>query len=145
MLLWLYLLFHPPTPAAQPWWIVTHADGAIEKLSVAPKPESFTENPPLALWYGAPGAAPRRLSVSEASAPPERADSGRLTVVALGWNEELAKAKVELIAAPLAMWREAPEELLPHFQLGRDGRARLAWRPGEAWRVRLVGQGVGSW
>ncbi len=145
MFLWLFLFFHPPTPIVQSWWVVAHAEGAIERLSIAPEQSSLTARPPLAIWYGAPGAAPRRLSPAEAVAPPKHVDAGRLRVEVLGWTEELAKAGVELIAAPLAMWREAPEELLPRFAMGRTGRTSLPWRPGEAWRLRLVGEGVGSW
>lgn len=52
---------------------------------------------------------------------------------------------IRLLAAPAAMWREVPEELLPQWPVPSSGRLALPRDSAADWRLRLVGPGTGSW
>lgn len=51
---------------------------------------------------------------------------------------------LSVLAAPVAMFREVPEEWLPRWPLSAEGVAVVPRRPGVPWRLRLVGDGRGS-
>lgn len=49
-----------------------------------------------------------------------------------------------LLAAPVELWREVPEHLLPRFPVAEGGAARLVAATAGQWRFRFVGDAVGS-
>ena len=53
-------------------------------------------------------------------------------------------SELGILAAPVAMWAEVPEEWLPRFPVGKDGAAKLPIDPSSRWRVRLIGAARGS-
>lgn len=54
-------------------------------------------------------------------------------------------APVKLIAAPVAMWGEVPEPLLPRFEVPKNGVVKFPRARGVPWKVRLAGRAAGSW
>ena len=54
-----------------------------------------------------------------------------------------------LVAAPVSMWEEVPEEVLPatKIEVGKDRKAvaKVVVNPKLPWRLRLKGSGAGSW
>lgn len=89
------------------------------------------------------------------NAPPERVLPGELQeVIARGPTagvsanievERREDAAVKLIVAPVRMWQEVPEPLLPRFDVPRNGVVTIRWSPGVPGRVRLAGREAGSW
>ena len=63
-----------------------------------------------------------------------RFETGRLS-----WRADL-----RLLAAPVAMWEEVPEELIPSFPVPPVGLLRVPRPTREPWRLRLVGPGIGT-
>lgn len=86
---------------------------------------------PLSLSVRLQGLPPRRSNEPEGAEPPDE----------LGF---------ELIAAPLAMWYEVPEALLPAHPVPASGRLEIPHSAAEAWRLRAWArdagpQALGSW
>lgn len=93
--------------------------------------------------------------VWSAAAPPQRAtaaDTKQLVGGALRAGDSHAivhveprgEAALQIISAPLRMWREVPEALLPRYDVPKNGTLKLPRTRGVAWQARLVGPAVGS-
>lgn len=52
--------------------------------------------------------------------------------------------ELTVLAAPVEMWQEVPESLIPSWPVPRDGHLRLPRSPGETWRLRAAGGGFGT-
>lgn len=50
-----------------------------------------------------------------------------------------------MIAAPIEMWSDLPEDRLPSWAVPPSGRLAVPRDPGRRWRVRVCGPEAGSW
>lgn len=57
---------------------------------------------------------------------------------------DASRGGLELVAAPLRMWQQVPEPLLPRWPLPEKGALQVPVWPEEPWSVRLVGREAGS-
>lgn len=97
------------------------------------------------LWHWSATAAPERVHAAAWSGEPPRETRERLRVRVAGASAEKPLRGFAVVAAPRPMWLEVPEGLLPRWPLSPLGEAEIPRRPGEPWRVRLVGPGEGGW
>lgn len=133
----------PATEVANP----NHCVLILEKEP--PRPATAEEmasgSPPgnmVAAWIWTSDAPPTRRSKSQWGLPLHSPCSGSTLVV--GLHSVPNGVDVEVVAGPTRMWREAPESLMPHWATHGDGRLSVT-RDGESdWRVRAVGNGMGS-
>ncbi|MEM7480580.1 MAG: carboxypeptidase-like regulatory domain-containing protein [Acidobacteriota bacterium] len=95
-----------------------------------------------AFWQWSNESPPTRSSVADP--PPETFDE------ALDWldisvemGESPLPKGLSLIAAPVEMWREVPEPLLPSWRVPASGRVRIP-SSDVPWRIRLLGEGFGT-
>ncbi len=134
----------PPVPAAEEiqallvrpgWRAEPIPGGALAGLDA--------ETGAVALWLWSRESAPVRLPMP-ARPPVSLEPAAEWLEVVLTTPPDAARApERRVIAAPVAMWREVPEGLLPSWPVPEDGRLRLP-RPEEPWRVRPVGGGLGG-
>lgn len=138
------LLFSLQLPAFQERAVLVWADQRVEgPIPLAAASEERYRGFEYA-WVWSPGAAPKRHAARELAELRVRPTRQRLTVrLERRRGESVPQARV--VAAPVEMWGEVPEPLLPSWPLPTDGMLRIPAEPGRAWRVRLVGASVGSW
>jgi len=97
----------------------------------------------LGFWLWSQNAAPRRLPPEEPL--PISLEPTQDTLDArIGDGEQELPEELELLAAPVAMWQEVPESLIPAWPVPENGVLKLPRLSGEAWRLRLVGNGAGG-
>lgn len=142
MFFWIALLLGTHPMATSPWWVECRVDGTVERSWLAPAQETGPSGP-FAVWFLAPGAAPRRWVPTEAVSRAAEDTAGLLRVELAGKQRPLF-SHLLVIAAPASMWRDVPEDLLPRWRPGRAGSVVLTRRLGEPWRLRVVGQGQAS-
>jgi hypothetical protein len=86
------------------------------------------------------------LARSGAGRPAPAPAAGKLEVrVARRAGTARPAADLRVIAAPVEMWREVPEDSLPSWPVPADGRLVVPVDGLHGWRVRLAGTGEGSW
>lgn len=143
----LALLSSPAMAAgeAPPDWRLLYEDGTV---LTAPAPGAGTGEAaaPVGVWAWSERHAPRALERFGEELGPE--DAGRLEVRVTRpqpAREGEPAAPLRLVAAPAAMWDLFPERWLPSWPVPEGGRLALPHRPGERWRLRLVGEAEGSW
>ncbi|HMB53455.1 MAG TPA: hypothetical protein VKU40_09075, partial [Thermoanaerobaculia bacterium] len=99
------------------------------------------------LWVWSPSCPVTRLERDEVDAwsCPEDANT---SVVQLSWHGQAAGGGPlpagRLLAAPVELWREVPESLLPDWRPSAQGRVSLPTAPGQRLRLRFVAAGAGS-
>ncbi|HVS03250.1 MAG TPA: carboxypeptidase-like regulatory domain-containing protein [Thermoanaerobaculia bacterium] len=102
------------------------------------------------LWAWAADAPPRKLAADQlgelqlerGGAVAEVEVVGRGSGPAADRSADPTEALVA-IAAPVSMWGEVPEPLLPRWPL-LEGRAQVPVAD-EPWRLRVIGRALGSW
>lgn len=93
-------------------------------------------------WVWSESLPPRRLPVAQIDDAP-RKTVGRLEV-AIHVRADATRAGLQLVAAPLRMWQEVPELLIPRHTVPTKGPASISVWPGEPWAIRVVGLSAGS-
>jgi hypothetical protein len=101
------------------------------------------------LWAWTDRLPPRKLDITK---PPldarqlvtelGRTPARSLAVRVKGWSRPEELAPVRVIAAPMDMWEDVPETLLPRFSVPKTGRVDLMVR--DAIRIRVVADGSGT-
>lgn len=135
-----------------PQWRLVYMDGTVQAGvgSVPIRDRLGDQGPPLrAAWMWSGWQAPRRVEPSRLrSGPPRQAgpylDAARLDLRVV-LPKDGAAAKLAWIAAPVPMWADVPEDLLPRWPVPATGRLSIPVLPAEPWRVRLSAPGMGSW
>lgn len=102
-----------------------------------------------AVWLWSDGAPPRRIEVSSA----HDLSTARIKETGNWVSVKIPRSKAQsqrlwLIAGPVPMWEEVPENLLPRFPVEPSMEETTVRIPVDAalvWRVRVTGPGVGSW
>lgn len=118
-------------------------DGTSARAATQEEQES--DNPPQDLvvaWVWSDTEAPRpidRETWATRSRPQPAARELRVRTTSARTN-----ASIEVIAGPPDMWQLIPEALMPRWALADDGTVALPRTSGSTWRVRAVGDGVGS-
>lgn len=133
-------------------WLLVRADGAVLLVQGPPdldEPE-VAEGSWQAAWVWSRNAGPRRIAwsdVQDDDAPRQEGDQkGQGLRVVLAGVELDTFSDLELIAAPVDMWKEVAEEHLPRWPVERDGSATIPRQDGTVpWRLRAIGPELGSW
>lgn len=98
-----------------------------------------------AIWVWSPIQEPRRFSPDELQREGRRwLGSGHSLLVRVPAARREKAGSLRLIAAPVEMWSEAPEPLLPSWPLPRSGRLTISTDGSRAWRLRVAGEKSGS-
>lgn len=87
-------------------------------------------------WVWTSRTGPKRVLSNDLSKSlvPDR-DTLSITVVP---RADCKQEPIEVIAAPVEMWWDVPESLLPHYPLSKSGRVILPRGENEPWRLRAV-------
>lgn len=141
LFLWLLLSSGLPSSPGEQWRLV-RLDGTVEALGGVPLLPRERLDQVSHAWVWSDGGAPRRIAPDRIGRQPPAADPARLQIRILGASD-LRDSRV--IAAPLEMWREVPESLLPSWPVPRAGRLAIPVDPGQPWRARLAGGDSGTW
>jgi hypothetical protein len=129
-----------PTPSVE--GVLVHRDGRVERLSGGLAGLALDDVGHAWLW--APSAAPRRVRASEVSAwRPERSRQRLRVQVTRRPGEKLAGHR--MVMAPLEMWHEVPETMLPAWDVPPSGKLTLPDDAARPRRLRLLASGRGSW
>lgn len=123
-------------------------DGPLEAVAV-PTP---AELPPArlakaqAIWVWSALREPRRLSPDDYGRHRQQRPlvAARTLLVRVPAARGGRSLGLRVIAAPLAMWSEVPEPLLPSWPLPRSGRLRIPVDGERPWRLRVAGERAGS-
>jgi hypothetical protein len=129
-------------PPATEQWRIVFDDGRIAASAARPAPESGRTIDHA--WWWSPEMAPRRLGPGDIASARPTQDRARLAVVVVG-DRDPRRGPAELVAAPVALWEELPEALLPAWPVPPDGRISIPLDPSKRWRLRLAVAGRGTW
>ncbi len=121
---------------------LAHGDSTYSMVRVEPD-EADVEDLRF-LWHWTDDTFPRRFEPSDWPPEPIDADLDRLAIRVVGIEGEKT-GDLALIAAPASMWEEVPESLLPRWPVPKGGSVQVPMDSDIAWRLRLVGEGRGSW
>lgn len=95
------------------------------------------------VWIWSDAAPPTRFLPADATAVLAKGPApdivGTINVLRRG------DAALEMIAAPVRMWEEVPEPLLPRFDVPKNGIVRIPRARSVPWRARIAGRESGSW
>lgn len=141
LFLWLLLSSGLPSSAGEQWRLV-YRDGTFEALQTAQLLSRERCEGLSHAWAWSDSAAPRRIETDRIGEQRLSADRKRLQVHVQGAHALLG---ARLIAGPLQMWEEVPEDLMPSWPVPREGRLTLPLDQGRPWRLRLAGGGHGTW
>ncbi len=98
-----------------------------------------------AVWVWSPLREPRRLTPEELQKKDRpRFGTGRTILVRVPAARQMRGARPRLIAAPIEMWREVPEPMLPSWPLPKSGRLEIPADASRPWRLRVAGDVAGS-
>ncbi len=98
-----------------------------------------------AVWVWSPLREPRRLMPEELHQQNRRlAGTGRTILVRVPAARQMRTASLRLIAAPVEMWSEVPEPLLPSWPVPKSGRLKIPADVSRPWRLRVAGDEAGS-
>jgi len=127
---------HVVAVGADGWpWSITHKE-ALEGSFLADADH---------LWIWSAGTPPEKIEPTQWGEAVRPSQGGTLVVtVAVGEDRE-QRRDVQLIAAPVRMWEEVPESLLPRFDVPKAGTVSIPVDGHSEWRVRAVGADEGSW
>ena len=98
-----------------------------------------------AVWVWSSVHEPQRLTPAalfKRNRP--RLGTGRTVLVRAPAAKQWTSADLRLIAAPVEMWREVPEPLLPSWPVPKSGRVEIPVEASRPWRLRIAGEGAGS-
>ncbi|MGC8915427.1 MAG: carboxypeptidase regulatory-like domain-containing protein [Thermoanaerobaculum sp.] len=93
------------------------------------------------LWVWGPRVAARRASPERTFLTPAPS-SPQLQVTVEPQEKEAGALRV--VAAPVPMWEEVPEPLLPVYPVSGDGLARVPVDGRNPWRIRVYGGGLAT-
>lgn len=130
LLLWLQVSL------PQEHWVLVYRGGGLETVAGAPRLTGEQRARLAHAWSWSGRSAPRRVE-------PDRLGE-RLPETAARLRVRGGRPGLRLVAAPVAMWRDVPEDLLPSWPVPAGGTLDLPVSS-ERWRLRLVGKGEGSW
>ncbi len=116
--------------------LLVHENGYVESRQPGELPPTVTH-----AWVWTERTAPRRIAAEELGEEPLPEDRQQLAITV----SRRGKAPLAVRAAPVDMWTEVPEPLLPIWELPQDGALRIPRDARRPWRLRLVGEGVGGW
>ncbi|HSS52452.1 MAG TPA: hypothetical protein VLX28_26205, partial [Thermoanaerobaculia bacterium] len=98
-----------------------------------------------AVWVWSPFEEPRRLTPEEIKKRNRpRFGTGRTLQVHCPRVRGMTVGSLRLVAAPVEMWNEVPEPLLPAWPLPRSGRLAIPADASRNWRLRITGEGAGT-
>ena len=95
-------------------------------------------------WIWGEKHPPRRIS-AEQFGQELPSESDRLMEVRIGSHRENPGPESRVVAAPIAMWSEVPEDLLPRWDVPRSGSVRIPVDGDRPWRLRALAGSRGSW
>ncbi|MEO8505235.1 MAG: carboxypeptidase-like regulatory domain-containing protein [Acidobacteriota bacterium] len=99
-----------------------------------------------AVWIWSDVAAPRRFSIAAGEESWRAVSRDELTIAVQARSGGRKLAALSVLAAPVEMWDEVPESLLPTKPMDASGRATVPCaKAGDRWRIRLVERATGSW
>lgn len=144
--MWSLLLFLLLRSAlTQDQWRLVAQDGHVETVWGTPRLKAEERAHLKAAWVWSGVRPPRREEPKDIGEQKPPGSSERLEVRVVRGPGSPSPPDLEVVAAPLAMWREVPEHLLPRWSVPANGRLAVPRAPGERWRVRVVGPAEGSW
>jgi len=108
------------------------------RAHAATRPEIDARSDVRFVWKWSEDLPPERVPLARIDEAPRRL-STRLAV-SIDVRADASRAGLELVAAPLRMWQEVPEPLLPRWPVPEKGQLSCAIWPDQAWGVRLVGR-----
>jgi hypothetical protein len=138
------------TAIGQSQWRILYPDGRVAAgwggLPAAPAAQS--QPAARSIWAWSWLHAPIEIPPSGAPRIPRRfADDGPFWLevrLSRGARPALPSG-TRLVAAPIEMWREIPEDALPTWPVPASGHFSVPVDRAHAWRLRLVAEGEGSW
>ncbi|HYX25691.1 MAG TPA: carboxypeptidase-like regulatory domain-containing protein, partial [Thermoanaerobaculia bacterium] len=131
---------------AQDQWRLIYQDGSVESVWGVPQPGAEKLARLQYAWVWSEIRAPRRVEAKGLGKPsPGGADAARLAIRIVRPQGSRPAAGARVIAAPLAMWNDLPEDLLPSWPVPADGRLSIPLDAGQRWRLRVAGPTAGSW
>ncbi len=125
--------------------VLIHEDAPVERLEVPCSEAGRYRDGVYGGWIWNRRRPPVRFSRTEPfdwSATTDSAD--RLRVTLAGVPREGRHAS-RLLSAPIQMWEEVPESLLPAWPLAGAGEAEIPTERDSSWRLRLVDGDRGTW
>src|SRR6185369_10898947 len=138
-----FLLFR--SALMQDQWRLVDQDGHVETVWGTPRLKAEERAHLTSAWVWSGVRPPRRIEPKDVGEQKPPGNPARLDVRVVRGSRTRPPSEIEIVAAPLAMWREVPEHLLPHWPVPANGRLAVPRAPGERWRARVVGPGEGSW
>lgn len=139
--LWMLLASIFSTAPGEQWRLIDQ-DGTVEAFPLAPLLPEEQREAAICAWAWSDDAAPRRIEADRIGKEGLPVDKSRLKVYVPGAQ---ALTDTRVIAGPVAMWPEVPEDLLPSWPVPREGRLAIPLDPGRPWRIRLAGKDRGTW
>ncbi|HVT19433.1 MAG TPA: carboxypeptidase regulatory-like domain-containing protein [Thermoanaerobaculia bacterium] len=144
---------------AQDQWRLVYQDGEVAAAWGEPRLSADQRSRLQFAWVWSESRAPRRLEPDALArtpspvSPPPVSLQIRVALPAPGQGSRAPRAArrppvptgLWAIAAPIEMWRDLPEDRLPTWAVPSSGRLAVPIDPARRWRVRLRGQGEGSW
>jgi len=95
------------------------------------------------VWVWSENSAPRPVKPEKLSAALPK-DARRLAISVPSKRDGRPRAGT-VIAAPVAMWEEVPENLLPRWTVPKSAVVKVPVDGKRPWRVRFVGKSEGTW
>lgn len=123
-------------------WRVAYTDGTVEAFQRPPILAEARRQQVDSVWAWSPEAAPRRIDPEAIGRELPAPDKVRLRVQVPG-AQALKDARV--MAGPVELWTDVPEDLLPVWPLPRTGEISIPLDPGRSWRLRLASSSRGTW
>lgn len=127
--------------------VLLFPDGRIEAVSASSAMDAQELRGVEGAWVWSLVSSPQRVGPQYlAQRHPRKIDRRLLIHVRSGpEGHEPAPSGLFLTAAPVEMWQEIPEPLLPSWLLPRSGHLSVPMDAARRWRLRLAGGSAGSW
>jgi hypothetical protein len=130
---------------AQDQWRLVHQDGSIEAVWGTPRLSAEQRSGLQSAWVWSGEQAPQRIEAERIGKRELRRGTDRLEIRVVRQSRSRQPADLRVIAGPISMWGDLPESALPSWPVPVSGRLVLPHVPAERWRLRVVGQGEGTW
>lgn len=127
-------------------WRLVYSDGTLRELAGTPQLAAGDRTDLKAGWAWSGLTAPRRVlpdRIGRDKAPVPAKEF--LTVRVVRQVPGKPPADLRVIAAPVEMWREVPEDRLPQWPVPASGKLTLPYDSSHRWQLRAAGSGEGSW
>lgn len=141
----LFLLLALQSLAGLEQWRLVYRDGSVETVVGTPRWSAGQRARLDHAWVWSERTAPRRIAGNPAQGAMISTDRERLEVRVVRPAALSRQVPLRVIAAPLPLWTDLPEDLLPSWPVPPGGRLTLPLDPSRPWRLRLAGAGWGSW